>query len=704
MDWKKSFDTPPRQYAVYPMAHGRVSHYKDYIDQDVQNGWGGIVANLNYTPDFPDNKAEWEAMAEGCRAYAEKGLRVWIYDEKGYPSGTAGGAVLEKHPEFEAVGLVCFCYWKVLGKCSFYRSDTPSGQLYKAFLVRQDKEAEAIDITDTANENGTLRFSVPEGDYRLLVLVRRRLFDSTHAAHSYSEPRRYIDLFNPEATKAFIDCTYEKYAEHIGDLFGEAMPAFFTDEPSLIGWNIPPASYPLLSWSDCFPAEFEKRYGYGIEKALVAVITGNGPDCVKRRCDFWNLTAELLSQNFFRVLQEWCAAHHTNLSGHLLNEESLLAQLYCYGSFYRCLKQFGQPGIDLLNSDPHDLMQHETIPIARLAGSVADIFDRTETMSESSELIQNMRSQSLPMDWLKATANWHFALGVNNITSYYNMSVFSTEELTSFNRYFARTGLAVRQGIRQNRVAMLCPDNAMFALFRPTEQARNGGQCEELATVNRCFSKASWELLNRQIDFAYLDEEELQKAAPENGRLKLRSQQFDTLLLPAAFVLEAKTLELICRFIDAGGQVIALDRMPELTRETGLACPLHEKLEKAKTDGRLIFGFSDRFEEFTDRLPRSIRLIPDATVTEGVETVGDEKVSRNILSHLRKSETETVLYLCNMGESDYRGVIELPSCTSAKLGDPETGEWTELPLCDADGQKTAAIAVKGYRGIILVLQ
>ena len=144
--------------------------------------------------------------------------------------------------------------------------------------------------------------------------------------------------------------------------------------------------------------------------------------------------------------------------------------------------------------------------------------------------------------------------------------------------------------------------------------------------------------------------------------------------------------------------------MPELTRETGLACPLHEKLEKARADGRLIFGFADRFEEFADRLPRSIRLIPDATVTEGVETVGDEKVSRNILSHLRKSETETVLYLCNMGESDYRGVIELPSCTSAKLGDPETGEWTELPLCDADGQKTADITVKGYSGIILVLQ
>ncbi len=704
MDWKNNFEIPPRQYAVYPMAHNRVSHYKDYIDRDVENGWGGIVANLNYTPDFPDNETEWEAMAEGCRAYAEKSLRVWIYDEKGYPSGTASGAVLEKHPEFEAVGLLCFCYWRTLGKSDFYRSDTPSGKLYKALLIRQDKEAEAIDITDTANEYGTLCFSIPEGEYRLLILVRRRLFDSTHAAHSFSEPRRYIDLFNPEATKAFINCTYEKYSEHIGDLFGEAIPAFFTDEPSLIGWNIPPASYPLLSWSDCFPAEFEKRYGYSIEKALVAVITGTGPDCVKRCCDFWNLTADLLSQNFFRILQDWCAAHHTNLSGHLLNEESLLDQLYCYGSFYRCLKQFGQPGIDLLNSDPRDLMRHDSIPIARLAGSVADVFDQKETMSESSELIQNERGQKLPMNWLKATVNWHFALGINNITSYYNMSVFSTKELAVFNRYFARTGLAIRQGIRQNRVAVLCPDNAMFALFRPSEQPRNGGQCEELEVVNHCFSKASWELLNRQIDFAYLDEEEFQKAEPKNARLILRSQRFDTLLLPATFVLETKTLELICRFIDMGGQVIALDRMPELTRETGLPCPLHEKLEKAKADGSLIFGFSDRFEEFADRLPRSLHLIPDPAVTEGVETVGAETVSRNILSHLRKSKTETILYLCNMGETDYRGVIELPPCASVKLGDPETGEWSELPLHSVDEKITADITIKGYRGIILVLK
>ena len=30
----------------------------------------------------------------------EQNLKVWIYDEYGWPSGNAGGKVIQKHPEY----------------------------------------------------------------------------------------------------------------------------------------------------------------------------------------------------------------------------------------------------------------------------------------------------------------------------------------------------------------------------------------------------------------------------------------------------------------------------------------------------------------------------------------------------------------------------------------------------------------------------
>ena len=703
MNWKNDFANPPRQYAILPMAHGSVSDYEKRLENDIKVGWGGVVANLRYTPDFPNNATEWKAMEAGCRAYAENGFKVWIYDEKGYPSGSAGGAVLEAHPEFESVGLICFRYWKTLGRCTGYRSDTPSGKLYRAYLIRLDQEQEAIDITHTTNPSGTLRFDVPEGQYQLVVFVQRYLFDATHAAHSYSEPRRYIDLFNPNATRAFLDCTYEKYAEYVGDLFGNAISAFFTDEPSLIGWPIPNTSYPMLSWSHLFEGAFEQKFGYSVGKALIAVCTGTGPDCIKRRCDFWDMTAELISENFFQVLQDWCHSHHTMLSGHLLNEENLVDHIYNYGSLYRSLKKLGQPGIDLLNSDPADLMSHNTLPIARLAGSVADVFDRKETMSESSELVQNMRKQTLPMDWLKATANWHFALGVNNITSYYNMSVFSNEELMGLNRYFARTGSLIRKGRRQNRVAVLYPENAMYANFQPTEKARNGGQSEAMQVINRSFRKVSWELLNRQIDFDYLDEQELQRTTLVGKKLCHTVQSYEVVVLPAASVLCQETYALLERFLAAGGTVIVLDRMPEFERETGSACTAAKTFAKHLQNGNLYFADSEQFTEIANRLPRSIRLVTEAD-TIGAEVVGDEVLARGILSHLRKDGNETVIYLCNMTEQDYAGRLEIPDAKSALLANPEEGSTTPLTITTSGKTQSLPISIPAYRGIFVVLQ
>ena len=210
---RQSFSAPDRRYAIYPIYHQGIVGSAKNTDALLDAGFAGVVGNLPYTDDFPHNEQAWDETAQAYRTLIQSGLHTWIYDEKGYPSGTAGGAVIDENPDFIAEGLYCYEYWKTLtGPCS-YRADVPGDHLVSALLLPLNGE-DPVDVTDMQDARGTLRMQVPEGTYHLFMMSRRRLFDGTHAAESYSEPRNYICLSDREATKAFLRITYDNYARN----------------------------------------------------------------------------------------------------------------------------------------------------------------------------------------------------------------------------------------------------------------------------------------------------------------------------------------------------------------------------------------------------------------------------------------------------------------------------------------------------------
>lgn len=700
MKWKEEFAKPPREYGVYPIIHEKISDAES-ADSFFEKGFAGVVGSIDYTNDYPDDCAAWDAAEKGFRAYIKRGMKTWIYDEKGYPSGTAGGAVLERHPEYEAIGLNCIPYWKTLNGVADYRADSPDGKLFKALLIPAGG-GEEIDITDTADSRGTLRFRIPEGAWRLWFLVERPMYDSTHVIHSYSEPRRYIDLFDADATREFIEVTYEKYAQRLNDEFGKGIKAFFTDEPSLMGWHIPAATYPLLSWSRLFPKYFFERYGYPVHKAVIAVLTDGGHDAIRRRCDFWELTADLIAKNFIRVLSDWCKEHNTVLSGHLIEEEKLVGHIYSYGSYYRSIREMGYPGIDQLTSNPTELMDNSLLPIARLAASAADVYGKGECFTEASAHMQVFKQNlHVPISWAKASVNWHFALGINNVTSYYKIKQYTDEELRDWNNYTARIGLALRQGERYSRVAILYPENAAWAAFTPTAGPRNSGQSELMLKIEQSFIDASWAMINRQIDFDYINEQDLTGGTIENKILRVRERQYECLILPNAFVMEDDSFDTITKFIAAGGTVIALDRLPSISRKTGNEAAGAEGLKKYINFGLYRIENSD-FSAVTDVLPRTIRVIGDINALDGtanLERNNKEIISKTLLSHIRVSDDETIIFLCNMGGIDYIGEIELPECNSLLQLHPQSGDVTELKP-----EKSINIQIPAYNSTVFVLQ
>ena len=315
------FLEPDRRYAIYPIYHQGILRKAREVDALLDCGYAGVVGNLPYTERFPEDAAAWEQTAQAFRAFTSRGLHAWIYDEKGYPSGTAGGAVVDENPDFVAEGLYCYEYWKTLSGPCLYRADVPGDHLVAALLLPLDGE-DPIDVTHTQDARGTLRIPVPEGAYHLFMMSRRRLFDGTHAAESYSEPRNYICLSDKAATEAFLRITYEGYARLLQEEFGKGILAFFTDEPSLISWNIRQAVYPIVPWHHTFPDLFQRRYGYSIALAVAAVVTRRGREVIRRRCDFWDFVADTVADGYFGTIQDWCHAHNIKFSGHFFGRRA----------------------------------------------------------------------------------------------------------------------------------------------------------------------------------------------------------------------------------------------------------------------------------------------------------------------------------------------------------------------------------------------
>ena len=68
------------------------------IEELKAKGYGGIVTNIAWGQTYLNDPTEFELMKEKVQICKELGMRLWIYDENGYPSGIAGTKTIEKTP------------------------------------------------------------------------------------------------------------------------------------------------------------------------------------------------------------------------------------------------------------------------------------------------------------------------------------------------------------------------------------------------------------------------------------------------------------------------------------------------------------------------------------------------------------------------------------------------------------------------------
>ncbi len=598
-----NFNRPIKIIHAFPCdpSDDRSSRYekaKKKLEELNALGFGGIVTNVRHTENYTNEPQEWDALYDVAKICSELGLRLWLYDEKGYPSGGAGGLTIEADPEYEAIGIALIT--EKISPHEKKRLEIPYGHmkfLSAAVYGSEDGSYSSITnfepISSIICKDGASFVELENSSDRpalLCAFATKRLYEGTHCVHNVCEARRYIDVTNHMAVKEFINNTYEKYYrampeffnnENVGHKYADigSVEAIFTDEPSLMGCYInkdltPPyvrdaydeenmTLYPIITYGKYFADTFLDMHGYLPYAELIYMFCGRSSSAKKFRVDYYNTLSHLYESAFFDQISIWCQEHNVNFSGHILLEDDIRYHVLFEGNYFSLLRHMHYPGIDMLQSIPEDIYR-DFVFTPKLASSIARLYSRDHVMSEVSAHAQGGKVTILQM---YASLCLQYAFGVDIFTSYYSEDLANAEIYKKHNDALARID-SIMGGKTHTDTLIYYPIEALRA-YHVGSDAQYGVYSDEENACWYSLRSLIHEFTDRMIDYDFVDMELLHSCIIEDGRIKTPSGlEYSSFCLPSVEFTD-EMLTLISKMQAAGVavKVINSDILPAYAGE-----------------------------------------------------------------------------------------------------------------------------------------
>lgn len=575
MDYQKKnyadeFNNPSAKYRWHNIGHGFAADYGKETSKflagikEMKNlGVGGIVTNVPWTDEYVTDPVGFEWLSKGAKALFNNGLNMWLYDEKGYPSGQAGGYTTKDHPEYLARGIVFEA--KEGSGSNSVTVNCPDDvlKIHSAYAVNAAGEVVKAEYSDKK-----ATFAGTDGKWTFYVFYEKVLFEGTHAANNGSGQAYYPNLMDKNAVSAFIDNTYKQYAEKF-EYFNKIV-GVFTDEPSLmeVYQNTPDTfKYSQLATVDGFEDKFEQMHGYSVADKYHLIFTGDSDEAKIVRVNYRETVAEILSKTYFGALREFCEANGSKSSGHCLLEESMNYHAHYYGNLMQCLREMSIPGVDGLAMKTENYLS-EGWPIfmaVKYASSVATLTDKDRlVMMETcaTDLPSAMAYNDEQYKQFRTTLNNIFFDGVTHINSYVATNLFAdhAKELLT---YLGRLSYMSRSAVWDGQVGVYYPIASIQAYTMPSYSAALNGNAN-----GPQMGKIGMALYKSQQDFTVVDDIFIREAKAENGKLYTDNVSFSVMIMPTVEIIPLDVMQKLDAFEKSGGTVIWIDRTPDLADKT----------------------------------------------------------------------------------------------------------------------------------------
>lgn len=457
---------------------------------------------------------EWFECIEACLSEGDSlGMESWIYDENGWPSGFAGGKLLEKMENRD-----CYLTY-VEGK--------------------YDPEAFVSYICDG---DSLIRTEVTT-DKECLNVYRHYSTSST-------------DVLNPEVVDKFIALTHEKYKNTLGKKFTESVKGFFSDEPQYYRWAQP--------YTKMVEKYFNEVYGENVLDGL-GLLFVEKRGYKEFRYKFWKAMQSLLLENFAKRIYEWCEKNGVQYTGHYVEETSLKANMLACGGIMPFYEFLHIPGIDHLSKgDNSPLAQKQVYSVAKQLGKKRVL---TETFGCCGW-------DATPKDF-KRIAEKHFVGGVNLICQHllpYSergqrkrdypahfspMNPWVKKDYKSFNDYFARLGYLLGESDDETSIALFNPIRSVWLDYKRADF----DAVEYESDVS--YAALAKKLSAMSVQYHVIDETVMEKHARiEGSKFIVGNCAYKAVIFPKTTVLGSFSKKLFDEFIKNGGKVLFTDGVP----------------------------------------------------------------------------------------------------------------------------------------------
>ncbi|QIL91258.1 hypothetical protein GNX18_16805 [Microbulbifer sp. SH-1] len=471
-------------------------------------------------------------------------LYAIYYDEAGFPSGSADGTI---PPEY---------YRKVLHRQELtvsggqpYSSELDPETKTLALIATDTSTGERVDLLATA-ENKKVSWVAPPGNWRV-----QHYYVATSSAKGTS-PDYYgtADYLDPEATKWFINASYNRAHEGFSDHFGSTIKYTFFDDVGIFNDE--------KTWHPSIDERFKEITGKPAAKYYPALWEDIGPETAAARVGFFKARSEILGETFPKLITDWAHEHGVKSTGHAPGNYDL------------------QPTDTI--GDPFKFYAYTDVPMAdvlwgvgfarggfKLISSVSAERDLPLTAAEAFSVNNDANGYRRMIELYIRGFN-HFITGARQPST-----PISTP--AEFNRWAGRSSYLLQGGRHVADIAILFPIESLQAFYAFNAKEHSADLPSGTFAYQNADYQAIGEMLVSQLhrDFTFIHPDTLasDKIKVEGKSLEMKNrvnnEKYRALILPGGDVISADTLLKIKEFWNNGGTVVATSQLPSRSAEFG---------------------------------------------------------------------------------------------------------------------------------------
>ena len=436
----------------------------------------------------------------------KKGMYTWLYNEGGYPSGTACGKILDLRPDLIQRNVVAKEYTLKASVPYKKSSETLVSFRNGVRLNEGDTFSEDAQITDFCNSPASTTIQ--------------------------------SDIARKENVELFLKLTHDAFKVRFGEAMGRDVTMMFDDEAH------------MGQWSDGLDSIFLDKYGYDLLDYLPYVIDSPEypPKTDKQRrakIDYIMLCGELVCNNYFGKMKDWLNKNGMLSVGHLdLDHCAAQSRIRKYGNSLKLLRQFDVPGIDAIWSQIsypdengvccHDRFRQANEFFPRLASSAANQQGHSRALSESFAVY----GSHVTPEEMRYVVNYQAVRGI----SLYNFMAVSLDRKSTLCYQFRPNFIPENTGMdtlgeineytaRISHILQSSRPDITTALYYPQRTILASGEFEAEATSS--YMNLGNMLERAGVSFDIIDEELVLEGEVCDGALVCDYVTYKNILVPA---------------------------------------------------------------------------------------------------------------------------------------------------------------------------